>query len=525
MQQMRVFPSIATILCAVSLNAQNGFLSPTRIVRTTQGLVMGLSDGTVDQFLGIPYAAPPAGDLRWKAPVEAPSWPGVRDAIHQGSECIQPGGGSEDCLYLNIYRPANAKPWQPLPVIVFIHGGNNQQGTGNDYVPTEWAANTPLVVVTINYRLNVFGFLALPSLDAEAGEPSSGNFGLMDQQAAMRWVKANIAAFDGDPLNITIQGESAGGIDICANLVSPPAAGLFNKAIMESMYCPTATHDSQIQMSAPIATTLGCTDPQTTGECMRSKPAADVFAAAGRLSMAQGDPGYAPSPNFGNSLLPLQAADALSSGQWNHSSILIGSNHDEASSFVSGALDGHYKFPISVQEYQMIVAATFGSFAPAVMTEYPLAGYSDPFLAFSDEETDYSVLGCPVSPLTQMFAAAAPTFRYEFNDPNALVQGGNPKDRMLGSYHGAELLYLFTVSQTPKTAAQQQLSQQMMQYWANFATAGDPNGAGLVTWPRYDAAAHQLLSLKPGGNAVIDNFDVEHHCAFWAAAPGPPFPK
>lgn len=134
-------------------------------------------------------------------------------------------------------------------------------------------------------------------------------------------------------------------------------------------------------------------------------------------------------------------------------------------------------------------------------------------------------LGCPVTPLSQRFAAVALTFRFEFSDRAAPVPGGNPPNITLGAYHGPELLYLLTVSNAPKTAAQQQLSEQMQQYWANFAKAGDPNGNGLVFWPTYDAGAHQLLSLKTDGNIVIDNFDVEHHCAFWAAAPGPPFPK
>ena len=524
MSQNRAFIALGVFLCGVSLKAQNGLLSPTRIVFTTQGLLLGLSDGRVDQFLGIPYAAPPVGDLRWKPPIEAPRWHAIRDAVQPASECMQPSGGSEDCLYLNIYRPAGAKPAAAsFPVIVFIHGGSNQQGTGNDYNPSDWVANTGILVVTINYRLNVFGFLALPSLDAEAGEPSSGNYGLMDQQAALRWVSANIRAFGGDPGNVTIQGESAGGIDVCANLVSPAAAGLFNKAVMESMYCPTATHDQSLQTSAPVAAALGCNDTQTAAACLRSQSAAAIFAAAGHLSMA-GEAGFMASPNFGSSILPLQAPDALSSGQWNHSSILIGSNHDDASPFVSAALDARkVQFPLTVQEYQNLVAAQYGSFAPAVLMEYSLSNYSNPFLAYADENTDDSSLGCPVTPLSQMFAAAAPTFRYEFNDQTAPSQGGNPTDRTLGAYHGAELLYLFTVSSITMTAAQQQLSEQIRDYWANFAKAGNPNGAGLVYWPLYDANTHQLLSLMPSGSAPIDNFDVEHHCAFWAAAPGPPF--
>jgi para-nitrobenzyl esterase len=524
-QQRRAFTTIGIFLCAVSLRAQDGFLSPTRIVHTTQGRVVGFSDGKVDRFLGIPYAAPPVGDLRWKAPSAAPQWDGVRDAIQPGSQCVQPNGnGNEDCLYLNIYRPAGTEHRDSLPVIFFIHGGGNQQGSGNDYDPSEWVTNTGIIVVTINYRLNVFGFLALPALDTEAGERSSGNYGLMDQQAAMHWVSANIRAFGGGRDNVTLQGESAGGIDICANLVSPTAAGLFNRAVMESMYCPTATHDQAIQTSAPVAASLGCTDTPAAAVCMRGKSVSDVLAAAGHLSMA-GEAGFMASPNFGNSLLPLQTKDALSSGQWNSSDIMIGSNHDEASTFVSGALAGTIRFPMTDQEYQTLLNSVYGSFALSVFNEYPLSQYTDPFLAYADEIGDDSSLGCPVTPLSQMFAAVTRTFRYEFNDQGAPVQGGNPTDRTLGAYHGSELLYLFTVSDAAKTAAQKQLSQQMQQYWANFARTGDPNGSGLVAWPAYFTDTHQMLSLKPDGNTATDHFDVEHHCAFWAAAPGPPFPK
>ena len=522
---MKAFTIPGIILCAVALNAQDGFLSPTKIVHTTEGRIVGFSDGKVDRFFGIPYAGPPVGELRWKAPVEASSWQGVRDMVQQGSQCVQPNAaGSEDCLYLNVYRPAGTKRGDSLPVILFIHGGGNQQGSGNDYDPSDWVNNTGIIVVTINYRLNVFGFLALPSLDAEAGEPSSGNFGLMDQQAAMQWVHGNIRGFGGDDTNITLQGESAGGIDICAHLVSPPASGLFTKAIMESMYCPTESHDAAIQTSSPVAPALGCTDAQSAATCLRSKSVSDVITAAGHLSMA-GEPGFNAGPNFDNSLLPLQAQDALNSGQWNSSDILIGSNHDEASTFLGGSLNGKVQFPITVDEYEKLVAAQFGSFAPVVLNEYPLSSYSDPFLAYADENTDFSALGCAVTPLSQMFSAVTRTFRYEFDDPAALVPGGPPTDRTLGAYHGSELYYLFTVSNVTKSAAQQQLSNQMQEYWANFAKMGEPNGSGLVFWPRYYATSNQLLLLNPAGNTVVENFDVDHHCAFWAAAPGPPFPK
>src|SRR5581483_2490737 len=194
------------------------------------GFVRGLTDGVVERFLGIPYAAPPVGDLRWQAPVEEVSWMGIRDATKPGCRCVQakqdksnPGrksvAGNEDCLYLNIYRPALRRSGA-LPVLLYIHGGSNQSGSGSDYDASAMAMKG-IVVVTINYRLGAFGFLALPSLDAESGEPSSGNFGFMDQQAAIRWVHRNILGFGGDPAEVAVGGESAGGVDLCAQMTSP----------------------------------------------------------------------------------------------------------------------------------------------------------------------------------------------------------------------------------------------------------------------------------------------------------------
>ena len=537
--------------CAASLNAQDGPKPVTEFVWSERGFIRGQSDGKVDQFLGIPYAAPPVGELRWKAPVQPQGWSGIRDATVSGSPCTQltnaKGGGqvvmgSEDCLYLNVYRPAGARPWQLLPVLVFVYGGLNHRGAGTDYDPSAMVAKTGIVVVTINYRLNVFGFLAPPSLDAEAGNPSSGNFGLLDQQAALRWVHDNILGFGGNPTNVTLQGESSGGIDLCANLVSPLAAGLFHQAIMESMYCPAAPHDEALSTSAPVVVAAGCADPQNAAACLRAKTAAEVLEAAEPLNPIVGGEtaipgkgtGFNASPNFGNNVLPLKPSDALASGQWNWSSVLLGSNHDESALFVAPAMIAQkVKLPLSAQAYQQIAAFEFGSFAPMVLNKYPLDQYRNPFIAYADEVTDYSPLGCPVSQLAQSVSALTQTYRYEFDDQDAPVPGGGlpglpaglGAGLSLGAYHGSELQYLFGMTKLPgpKTPQQQQLSEQMIQYWTNFVKTGNPNGPGLVEWPRYEASTHQILSLRPGGNTVIDNFDTDHHCAFWAGAPGPPF--
>jgi para-nitrobenzyl esterase len=519
-------------------------------IRSEAGFIRGQADGQVDRFLGIPYAAPPVGGLRWKPPAPVPAWSGIRDATSQASECTQlqnaKGGqvvaGSEDCLYLNIYRPSHTRPRQLLPVMIFIHGGLNHRDSGNDYDPSQMVSQTGIIVVTIDYRLNVFGFLALPSLDAESGGPSSGNFGLMDQQAAMRWVQANILGFGGDPTNVTIAGESAGGIDVCASLASPKAAGLFHRAIMESMYCPAAPHAEALATSAPVPAAAGCPDAQSAAACLRAKSAADVIQAAeplnpivgGDTAMPGKGAGFNASPNFGNDTLPLKPSDALASGKWNWSNILIGSNHDEASLFVAPGMlaavtAGKLKLPLTPDGYRGVVTSQFGTFAPAVLDEYDLSQYKNSFIAYADEVTDDSPLGCPVSPLVQTFAAMTQVYRYEFDDAGAPGPGGDsvptPPGLSLGAYHGSELQYLYAMTKLPgpQTPAQQLLSTQMIQYWANFVKTGNPNGTGLATWPRYDAAGRQILSLRPEGSVVINNFDSDHHCTFWSTAPGPPF--
>jgi para-nitrobenzyl esterase len=365
--------AVATVVlgAAEAAEALDNPIIDTVYVRTDLGLVHGTNVGSIDEFLGVPYASPPTGDLRWRAPLPAARWRGVRDATVQGSACSQiipPGGdisaSSEDCLYLNIYRPARSVPGRLRPVLVFIHGGSNTGGSGNEYDPSEMVSDTDTVVVTINYRLGVFGFLALPALDAETDDRSSGNYGHMDQQAALRWVRANIREFSGDPSNVTVNGESAGGIDICANLVSPTAQGLFSKAIMESLYCPTLTHEQADEAGLGLAASLGCADPATAASCMRSKTAPELIGASQSFKV---------SPSVGGRVLPLDPLEALRAGQWNHSAILLGSNHDEATGGAALALhSAGVPLPLTPPEYVKVVGVAFKSAAPAVLNEYSL---------------------------------------------------------------------------------------------------------------------------------------------------------
>src|SRR5215475_855312 len=530
------FAIVIMVLCANTLTAapqdndgaatQADGIQRTKPIITNSGVIRGKTVDNVDQFLGVPYAAAPIGALRWRAPRPATPWHGVRDATKPASPCAQIDlskgfqSGSEDCLYLNIYRPENTgheqleNIWhgQSLPVLVWIHGRGDANGSGNDYDPSEMVEKTGIIVVTINYRLTVFGFLALPSLDEESDDSSSGNYGLLDQQAALRWLQRNIRAFGGDPRNVTITGESAGADHVCANLVSPTAAGLFKNAIMQSARCAASAHAEVTQTGAGLAADLGCADPTTASACLRAKAPADLLAAAKIRLWSQ---------NIGGRALPLRPLDALRSNQWNQSPILLGSTRNYASP--SMALGRPAAFPLSVQRYEMLVGARFTpALKPAVLNEYKLENYLDPAYAFEAENTD-SEIARRASDLSNLLSKMTETYQFEFDDPDAPPPDPDktglvvPPGASFRAYHGAELQYLFKFSEASRdlSPTQEQLSDQIMQYWANFARTSNPNGHGIVPWPLYDPNTHLVLSLRPDGNIVIDDFDVSHRCAFW----------
>jgi para-nitrobenzyl esterase len=499
------------------------------IVTTTDGAVRGTAGPGGDAFLGLPYAAPPTGNLRWRPPQPPAHWHGVRDATSFAPSCPQnpagnpflpPGLISEDCLYLNVYTPAPRSSDQgDQPVLVWIHGGGLTQDGSRNYDPTTLAADG-VVVVTINYRLGALGFLAHPALAARPGGPA-GNYGLMDQQAALRWVQANIRRFGGNPHNVTIAGESAGGLSVLAQMVSPGARGLFQKAIIQSgafalNQQPLAAAETAGEAFAAKA---GC--PDQTAACLRKLPVADLVNTpfAGIPGVVDGQ------------VLTEPIGTALAAGRFARVPVLDGTNHDEERIFVSfgRAISGGTNVaipdqPVTAGNYQSDIAAVLGvpaARAAAIAAEYPLAAYPAPAVAFSALAGDAN-FACPALQLDSLTAKRVPTFAYEFNDDAAPLRFTPPLAGPPVATHGSELQYLFELPNAPVpgtlSAGQQALAESMQAAWASFAASGNP-ATTAVPWPVFGHANRaSVLSLVPSQPQLETDFAARHHCSFWAAS-------
>jgi para-nitrobenzyl esterase len=504
-------------------SAPAGAASPGPVAATSDGAVRGTTAGGVSEFLGIPYAAPPVGNLRWRPPAPAAPWRGVRDATSFGASCPQatannpflpPGPISEDCLFLNVYAPVQHASGRP--VLVWIHGGGLVVDGARNYDGAKLAADGA-VVVTINYRLGALGFLAHPALAARPGGPA-GNYGLMDQQAALRWVQRNIARFGGNPRDVTIAGQSAGGLSVLAQLVSPGARGLFQRAIVQSgtfalNQRPLATAEATGQA---FATLVGCTSQ--TAQCLRQVPAstlADKFGVE--------IPGVVDGSVFTQ---PIGAA--LARGQFARVPVINGITHDEELVFVDGQgvtvsqgtnipLAGD---PTKAANYQANIAQALGvtsARAAAIANEYPLGAYPSPDVALSLLVSDAS-FACPALQVDHWTAArGVPAYAYQFNDDTAPL---NITGTVLGlSTHGTELPYLFdqpnALHPVTLNADQESLAASMRTAWTSFAASGNPSTPGLP-WPSIGPGA-RVLSLVPHQSQVTTDFATAHHCSFWAA--------
>ena len=505
----------APLASASALGGQAPASAGGPVAATANGAVRGLASGAVDEFLGIPYAAPPVGALRWQPPQPAASWPGVRDATKFAPHCPQlasPFGQastSEDCLFLNVFTPSRATPGSRYPVMVWIHGGALVTGESDDYAPAGLVADG-VTVVTINYRLGALGFLAHPALADAEGQ--SGDYGLEDQQAALRWVQRNIANFGGNPRNVTIFGESAGGLSVLSQVASPQAKGLFERAIAESgSYNLTQTSLAAAEAAGEaFATKAGCASQ--TAVCLRSLPVSTILAN-------EDASGY--TPNINSEVLPVSLGTAFATGDFNRVPIINGTNHDEWRLFVAlSELEGA---PVTAGNYQPMIASTLGvpaAVAAVIAVKYPLSAFSSPSVALGAVGTD-AIFACPALTIDQSVSRFVPTFGYEFNDENAPENFLPPVSFPYGAAHATEIQYLMGLPTAAfpgtLTTRQQQLAAIMKGYWTNFAKRGFPSSFGTPFWPLFNGVTQKMQSLVPAVPQTETDFASTHNCAFWAA--------
>jgi para-nitrobenzyl esterase len=489
-------------------------VSKAQQVTIDSGTVEGKTDGAVKSFLGIPYAAPPVGDLRWKPPAPVAKWSGVRKATEFGSRCMQgplfsdmvfrDPGPSEDCLSLNVWtaaKDAKAK----LPVMVWIYGGGFKAG-GTSEPRQDGATLTKqgVVVVSMNYRMGIFGFFVLPELISESGKNAAGNYGLMDQVAALQWVQRNIAAFGGDPGNVTIFGESAGSISVSVLMSSPAAKGLFHKAIGESgsiLY-------SRILDSEPLDTRAqGDLDfaAKTLHASTLKKLRAMSASQLQELTFKVGTPGDKPyfALNIDGVILPEPASAIFAAKKQNDVPLLAGWNHDEGGYSATLMPPGK-----AIETLTDTAKKEFGDKAPEFLRLYPVtndevaqrsleAFNGDRFIAWSTWNWDEAGVKYGTKPV----------YRYRFDLPlPPPLDGKGPN----GAYHSAEIEYVFGVLDLNKTRTwrpqDHALSETMQKYWTNFAKTGDPNGPGLPQWPRYQPdSGWQVMYLNTPPRAEKDD--------------------
>ena len=534
MREIGLWASIVSTLLAGQAWA-GAATTATPVITTTGGPIEGFEQAGINYFLGIPYAAAPVDKLRWVAPTAPTPWTTTRQTVAFGSFCPQgesqltTGGGSEDCLYLNVEGPAAATPGSRLPVMVWIHGGGLTTGSGQEYNGTNLIQSGNVVFVSMNYRLGLLGFLAHPALAAEdSAHHSSGNYGMLDQQAALAWVRANIANFGGDPNNITLFGESAGGQSVITQLYSP-LAGRLSKAVIESgAYARSYPAQAQAQAAGvDVASSLGCKSDRNAA-CLRSLSAAALVAAGGSETSSSN---VQIVPNVDGWMLTQQPFQAFAAGKFQHIPIIDGTNHDEYRLFVSlndleNELAGH-PGGYTPAEYVALVQGLAGSYAPEVLAEYPLSQYSSPNYAVAAVGTDYA-FSCGALLLDALMSQYTTVYAYEFNDTNPpnIFLPYDPYMPSIGDSHAIELPYLFptyrneTLDLGPAafTVPQEYLGVGMRAAWTSLARYGRPLNPRGGYWGKYSVAAHAFASFVAPSNGTETNFYSYHKCGFWGPA-------
>jgi para-nitrobenzyl esterase len=512
--------------CVLVAAAQLAGAAVAQQVLTESGTISGVRANGLSVYKGIPFAAPPVGDLRWRPPVRAASWNGTRNADAFAPACMQvgvsmpgetPPAVSEDCLYLNIWTPAKAETktvHEHLPVIVWIHGGGYINGSAS--MPLYWGdrlAQKAVIVVTIAYRLGPLGFLALPELTRESPHHSSGNYGLMDQIAALEWLQRNIAAFGGDPKCVTVAGQSSGSISVSILMASPLAKGLVQRAIGESggLFEPVQLAPKFLLANAErdgekYAISLGAPSLQE----LRGLSATLLIGNAGGIVHAVIEP-Y---------VLPLSPYEAFASGQQNDVPLLIGSNAEEARAMVDVTHETAATFDSDLER-------SVGQLPAALVAAYPHTADEEAKQARLDLERDLR-FGWDMWAWARLQAGTgkSPVFYYSFRQqppfPAGSVYAG------WGASHFAELWYVFDhLDQSPWnwTAGDRKLAEEMSSYWVNFARSGDPNGSGLPLWPAFTTAETKVQYLAApitvGGVANIHGLIVFD--AVYTTVRGSPF--
>lgn len=491
--------------------------------RTEAGVVRGVEGAGVRAFLGVPYAEAPVGDLRWRGPRPVEAWDGVRDATRRGSDCVQALGrkailggggglvvGSEDCLFVNVYGPARGEgddDAEARPVMVYLHGGAFTIGSGANYDPSRLATEQDRVVVTVNFRLGALGWLAHPGFDAE-GEGVGGNWGLMDQQAALGWVHRNISAFGGDPDDVTLFAESSGAWSACYLMASPGSEGLFHRVILQSGPClePQSLNKAgdQVHTGPPFADDLGC-DQQGQVACLRRLPAWRIARAPSLRSGINGPGSW--GPVYGDATVPVSPPEAFASGRFVQVPVIVGTNTDEGRLFAVEVRD--------MDRYRQETVWLYGADGERALARYPV-GAEGPAATIAQSFTD-SRFSCPADALRRLLARHVPVHGYEFADAEApFILPDWVTGLDMGAYHASELAYVFGTSwlfaDTGRwTDRQRALSQRMMRLWAGF---GHDPGFG-ADWPAVSEGGGPIVVFDPAGDRVDATFHNRHQCGFW----------
>jgi para-nitrobenzyl esterase len=480
-----------TLGALVVFLAAPSFAEPGPVVHAPVGEIEGVSDGGLNVFKGVPYALAPTGARRWKPPVATPDWSGVHKAAHFGAACYQPvynvpgniyadtlESMSEDCLSLNVWAPKTA---HKLPVLVWIHGGALTTGASSEGVyDGAKLASRDIVVVSINYRLGVLGYLAHPELSAESPEGLSGNYGLLDQIEALRWVKRNIAAFGGDPSNVTIAGESAGGLSVMYLMASPPARGLFERAIAESAYMITTPELKTAKFGLPSSESQGLALQAKLHmpnlAALRGMPAADLTNGA---VMA----GFLPFGSVDGKILQGQLVDVFDRGEQAPVPILAGFNNGEIRSLL-GLLP---PAPKTAAEYEQRIRNGYRDLADEFLSLYPSSNIHESMLATTRD----AMYGWTAERLVKkQTGIGQPSYLYLWDHGYPAADGAN-----LHAFHASEVPYVFgtpdrvgpnwpRIPHTPQEAA---LSEAMVDYWTSFARDGRPRAANAPDWLAYGA--------------------------------------